>query len=105
MKHAENMNRINARLQLAHMVAGVLLSIGPMIGHAVPLLIDFNDAAAAPSFGGTWNTIPNPVGTTQLVDASGAMTNIKLSFSSNWFDQSQIVPWAHGNTAWIDGNA
>jgi len=83
----------------------MLLSIGPIIGHAAPVLLDFNDAAPAPSFGGTWNTIPDPFGTTQLVDASGAMTNIKLSFGSNWFDESQMVPWPHGNTAWIDGNA
>jgi hypothetical protein len=105
MNLGQSMNGINARSQVAKIVAGMLLSVGPMIGHADPVLIDFNDAAGVPSFGGTWNTIPASSGTTQLVDAAGAMTNISLSFSSGWFDDIQVSPWSHGNTAWIDANA
>jgi hypothetical protein len=98
---------VTVRSHLANILAGMLLLVGPTIAHAVPVLIDFNDIAAAPSFGGTWNTIPDVAGTTQLVDATGATTNITLSFSSNWvlLDDFQINPWSHGNTAWIDGNA
>lgn len=100
------MNSINIRSRLANIVAGMLLLVGPAIGHAAPVLIDFNDLFAAPSFGGTWNTIPDPSGTTQLVDAAGALTNITLSFSSHWVVESlPVSPWSHGNTAWIDGNA
>ena len=71
----------------------MLFVAGPTVGHAIPVLIDSNDAAAAPSFGGKWNTIPNTSGTTQLVDATGATTNITLSFSSNWVnDDYRSVP-------------
>jgi hypothetical protein len=100
------MNVGNLRSRLANIVAGMLILVGPTIGHAAPVLIDFNDLFAAPSFGGTWNTIPAPSGTTQLVDATGATTNIKLSFSGNWIDDPlPFSPWSHGNTAWIDENA
>jgi hypothetical protein len=107
MKHAEHMNAVDLRSRLANFVAGMLLLIGSTIGHAAPVLIDFNDLLLAPTFGGTWNTIPDPSGTTQLVDAIGAPTNITLSFSNHWLDVSvpDINSWSHGNTAWIDGNA
>ena len=105
MKHARHMKPVNFRSRLPSIAAGVLLSVGPAIGHAVPVLVDFMDAAAAPSFGGTWNTIPDPSVTTQLVDAAGATTNITLAFSGNWFDSPHVSPWPHGNIAWIDANA
>jgi hypothetical protein len=71
---------------------------------AAPVLIDFGAVGGAPTFGGTWNTIPNPSGTTQLVDATGVTTTINVSFSDHWFDSLQISPWSHGDIAWIDAN-
>ena len=106
MTHAKLMNRENLRAKLAPAAAALLLSMAPTIGHAVPVLIDFGDVAPAPSFGGTWNTIPcDPCGTTPLVDAAGVNTSINLSFSGSWFDTLQNNPWTHGNLAWIDANA
>ena len=106
MRHAKSISPFATRSPLANIVAGMLLLLSPTIAHGVPVLVDFNDAAPAPSFGGTWNTIPDTSGTTQLVDATGATTGITLSFSGNWIsDDIQVSFWSHGNTAWIDGNA
>jgi hypothetical protein len=106
MKRVGNMNCVSARSRFANIIIGMLFLVGPTIGHAAPILIDFADAAAAPSFGGTWNTIPAPSGTTQLVDATGATTSITLSFSDHWIDDLiPLTPWPHGNIAWIDANA
>jgi hypothetical protein len=105
MKRAQTLPHVHLGSLRVKIVAAALFLACPVPGHAAPVLIDFNDAGPAASFGGTWNTIPDPFGTTLLVDASGALTNISLSFSDDWFDDVQISPWSHGDTAWIDGNA
>ena len=66
---------------LTNLIAGLLLLLSPIVTHAAPVLIDFNNVALTPSFGGTWNTIPDPFGTTQLVDATNVPSTISLSFS------------------------
>ncbi|HEY1326414.1 MAG TPA: PEP-CTERM sorting domain-containing protein [Casimicrobiaceae bacterium] len=105
MKRARSMNPRTFPSTLAIVAAGMLL-VGPTIAHATPILIDFNDVAPAPTFGGTWNTVPDTSASIQLVDATGATTSLSLSFGDNWTsDDLQVSFWSHGNTAWIDGNA
>jgi hypothetical protein len=106
MKHGKPIALFSRWTLLANVLAAMLIVPAATVVCAAPILVDFSNAAAAPSFGGAWNTIPDPTGTTQLVDATGATTSITLSFSDHWIDDSiPLTPWSHGNIAWIDANA
>ena len=107
MRQPTVVNSIHLGTWLTNLIAGLLLLLSPIVTHAAPVLIDFNNEALTPSFGGTWNTIPDPFGTTQLVDATNAPSTISLSFSPFWTDDPVPLfpPWSHGNIAWIDEHA
>lgn len=92
--------------RLTSALAGIVLLVSASAAQAGVILIDFNDLGPAPTLGGVWNVIPDPAGTTSLVDDTGAATNFTVSFDGSWFDSLHDSPWPHGDTiAWIDGGA
>ncbi|TWU06786.1 PEP-CTERM motif protein [Symmachiella macrocystis] len=91
---------------MKHVLLAGLVSLGLVSSaQAGMILIDYNDSANAPTFGGTWNTIAAPSGTTALVDSNNVVTGVSVSFSSGWNDDIFNSPWSNGDTAWIDGDA
>ncbi|TWU06787.1 PEP-CTERM motif protein [Symmachiella macrocystis] len=91
---------------MKHILLAGLVSLGLVSStQAGMILIDYNDSAIAPTFGGTWNTIAAPSGTTALVDSNNVATGVSVSFSSVWFNTNSNSPWSNGDTAWIDGDA
>lgn len=72
---------------------------------AQTILIDYDTTAAAPTIGGTWNSIPAP-GSTPLLFSDGSASGVTVSFTG-WTDGQDATqgPWPAGNIQWVDQNA
>jgi len=70
------------------------------------ILIDYGDAAKAPTLGGTWNTIDSGLSGIGLLDTGGAATGVTANFAGDWLDASvDQGAWPSGNVDWVDASA
>ncbi|MCD8483494.1 MAG: PEP-CTERM sorting domain-containing protein [Verrucomicrobia bacterium] len=76
---------------------------------ATVLLFDFGTSAAAPSVGGTWNSIASDqasgTATGFTYATGGAATGISLAYDNFQATTTNQGNWAHGNKDWVDANA
>ncbi|MEX0776568.1 MAG: PEP-CTERM sorting domain-containing protein [Phycisphaeraceae bacterium] len=87
-------------------IAGAALACGAGTSQGSVILVDFNDAGAAATLGGTWNVIAAPnVGPQALVSSANVTEGVTLS-SANWAADSSLsqAPWA-ADQDWLDADA
>lgn len=85
----------------------VSISVLATAAVAQPILVDFGDGAANPTFGGVWNTVDSALSGTALVDSAGAATGVVITFGGDgWIDASlDQGAWPAGDTDWVAGDS